>query len=423
VAHNRSGPTGVGDSRVATVRCFLGFQCCTCYRRGVEVTSAALERQVSAGRNVAIRIGIDLGGSDIKLGATNLSGDQILTPELVKCASLSQEGPQKTISQMIAGIESVLDKVSCSWSDLADVAVTVPCPCSADGLILNVPNLGTPETRHLWQVPFGDLLAEGIATSAGVAIPVFACNDANAAGQDEDFTRFGSSTSPRTTVFATTGTGLGGCIVVNGSVFFGLGQAAELGHMKIAVPAAYAERFAADPFPSCGCGAKQCVESRASLSGLVRRITWALSEQGQALIGKDLEVRGQKINSEVVTRLQELHRESAKRAAYEVRTFADQQKDPFCRWLLDDWAIMFGSMFASVAAVLHPDMFIIGGGLTEMSHEAKDWFIGTVKQAYGVVNKQGCFDSAPGNCEIQWSVSRDQGWRGAILMAMRARQQ
>lgn len=387
------------------------------------MTSAALERQVIAGRNVAIRIGIDLGGSDIKLGATNLNAEQILTTELIKCPSLTQEGPQKTISQMITGIQAALDHIGCDWADVADVAVTVPCPCSADGVILNVPNLGTPETKHLWQVPFGDLLAAGIAQTAGVPIPVFACNDANAAGQDEDFTRFGSSTSPRTTVFATTGTGLGGCIVVNGSVFFGLGQAAELGHMKIAVPAVYAERFSADPFPTCGCGAKQCVESRASLSGLVRRITWALSDDGLALIAKDLESRSQQINPQVVARLQELHKVSAKHAAYEVRTFADQQKDPYCRWLLDDWAIMFGAMFASVAAVLHPDMFIIGGGLTEISAEAKVWFIGTVKESYAAVNKQGCFDSTPGNCEIHWSVSRDQGWRGAILMAMRARQQ
>jgi glucokinase len=385
------------------------------------VTSAALEQQVIAGRNVAIRIGVDLGGSDIKLGATNLNAERILTPELVKCASLSHEGPQKTIRQIIAGIEAVLNKVGYSWSEIADVAVTVPCPCSADGLILNVPNLGTPETKHLWQVPFGELLAAEIKKTAEVTIPVFACNDANAAGQDEDFTRFGHSTAPRTTVFATTGTGLGGCIVVNGSVFFGLGQAAELGHMKIAVPAAYAERFSADPFPACGCGAKQCVEARASLSGLVRRITWALSEEGLALIGHDLASRGQRVNPEVVARLQELHKEGAKRAAYEVRTFADQQKDAFCRWLLDDWAIMFGALFASVAAVLHPDMFIIGGGLTEMSNEAKDWFLGTVKETYAAVNKQGCFDSAPGNCEIHWSVSRDQGWRGAILMAMRAK--
>lgn len=371
----------------------------------------------------SIRIGIDLGGSDVKFGATNLTAEKILLAELVKCASLSHEGPQKTISQMIGGIQAVLDKLDAQWANVADIAVTVPCPCSSDGLILNVPNLGTPETKHLWQVPFGELLADEISRTAGKKIPVFACNDANAAGQDEDFERFGSSsTSPRTTVFATTGTGLGGCIVANGSVFFGLGQAAELGHMKIAVPAAYADRFADDPFPTCGCGAKQCVESRASLSGLIRRITWALSDEGTAKIEKDLKSRGQSVNLEVVARLKELHKAGAKQAAYEVRTFADQQKDPFCRWLLDDWAIMFGALFASVAPVMHPDMFIIGGGLTEMSAEAKEWFIRVVKESYATINKQGCFDSQPGNCDIQWSVSRDQGWRGAILMAMRARE-
>ncbi|MDZ4658782.1 MAG: ROK family protein [Bythopirellula sp.] len=383
--------------------------------------TASLEKQAFDGRNPSIRIGVDLGGSDVKLGATNLSAEQILTPELVKCASLSQEGPQKTISQIIGGIQAVLAKVGSAWSDVADIAVTVPCPCSSDGLILNVPNLGTPETKHLWQVPFGDLLAAEVEKTAGRAIPVFACNDANAAGQDEDFTRFGHSTAPRTTVFATTGTGLGGCIVINGKVFFGLGQAGELGHMKIAPPAAYSARFAADPFPICGCGAKQCAESRASLSGLIRRITWALSDEGAAVIRQDLESRGQSIDPEVFASLQSLHKEGAKRAAYEVRTFADQRQDAFCRWLLDDWAIMFGAMFASVATVLHPDLFIIGGGLTEMSAEAKDWFLATVKESYATVNKQGCFDSASGNCDIQWSVSRDQGWRGAILMAMRAK--
>lgn len=372
------------------------------------------------GRDVAIRIGIDLGGSDVKLGATDLSAEKVLTPNLVKCASLTQDGPQKTIAQMIGGLRKVLEITGSEWADVADIAVTVPCPCSSDGLILNVPNLGTPETKHLWQVPFGDLLAAEVDKAAGVAIPVFACNDANAAGQDEDFERFGNSLAPRTTVFATTGTGLGGCIIADGRVFFGLGQAGELGHMKIAVPTAYADRFAADPHPKCGCGATQCVETRASLSGLMRRITWAMSEEGAAFIRSDLESHGQKLDSEVVAHLRELHKEGAKRAAYEVRTYADQKQDPFCRWLLDDWAIMFGAMFATVAAVVHPDLFIVGGGLTEMTAESKEWFLGTVKQAYAAVNKQSCFDSNPGNCDIQWSVSRDQGWRGAILMAMRA---
>jgi glucokinase len=384
------------------------------------LSTTSLHKEVIHGRSVCIRIGVDLGGSDVKLGATDLTGSKLLLPELVKCASLTQEGPQKTIGQIIYGLQAVLDLCGGNWNDIADIAVTVPCPCSSDGLILNVPNLGTPETKHLWQVPFGDLLAAEVEKTAGVAIPVFACNDANAAGQDEDFERFGISTQQRTTVFATTGTGLGGCIIANGSVFFGLGQAGELGHMKIAVPAACAERFAADPHPTCGCGAKQCVESRASLSGLIRRITWALSDEGAAAIRKDLESRGQKFNPEVFARLEELHKDGAKRAAYEVRTFADQHKDPFCRWLLDDWAIMFGALFATVAPVLHPDLFILGGGLTEMSVEAKEWFLRVVKESYAAINKQGCFDSQPGNCDIQWSVSRDQGWRGAILMAMRA---
>jgi len=392
-----------------------------------------LTRQTIAGREVCLRLGVDMGGSDIKFGATNLDAEQILLPELVKLPSLTQEGPEKTISQILIGIEAVLAELGATWSQVADVAATVPCLCSSEGVILEVTNLGTPETKHLWEVPFSDLLAEEIEKKAGYAIPVFACNDANAAGQDDDFIRYGLKTPEcknrgRTSVFITTGTGLGGCVIIDGSVFYGLGQAGELGHLKIAVPAAYANRYSADPNPACGCGGYQCVETRASLTGLIRRISWALSDEGVALIREELEAEGKQINLDVVATLQELYEIAPKRAAYEVRTHADTQQDAFCRWLLEDWAIMIGALFASIGPVLHPNLFVIGGGLTEMSDEARDWFLQVVRNVYDTTNAQRCFARRPhsekqaGNCEIVWSESADQGWRGAILMGMRAKQ-
>lgn len=390
------------------------------------MTLDTLTKQSLDGREVCLRIGVDMGGSDIKFGVTNLDADLILLPDLVKLPSLTQEGPRKTISQIITGIEAVLSELGATWNQVADIAVTVPCPCSAEGVILEVTNLGTPETKHLWELPFGDLLAEAVQDKAGCAIPVFACNDANAAGQDDDFLRYGHKSDARTSVFITTGTGLGGCVIANGSVFYGLGQAGELGHLKLAVPDAYANRYSADPNPPCGCGGHQCVETRASLTGLIRRITWALSDEGIALIREELKSEGRKYNPDTVAKLKELYEIAPKRAAYEVRSFADAHQDAFCRWLLEDWAIMIGALFASIAPVLHPNLFIIGGGLTEMSKESRNWFIQVVQKAYDNINAQRCFVSRPhsekrtGNCEITWSESADQGWRGAILMGMRA---
>ncbi len=391
------------------------------------MTLDTLARHIVDGREVCLRIGVDMGGNDIKFGATNLDADQILLSELVKLPSLTQEGPQKTISQILSGIEAVLAELGATWEQVADIAVTVPCLCSAEGVILEVTNLGTPETKHLWEVPFGELLAETIERKISSAIPVFACNDANAAGQDDDFIRYGlktpeSKNSGRTSIFITTGTGLGGCVITNGNIFFGRGQAGELGHLKLAIPAAYANRFSADPNPACGCGGFQCVETRASLTGLIRRITWALSEPGIALIRAELETAGKQFNPEVVAKLQSLCQEAPKRAAYEVRTFADAQQDAFCRWLLEDWAIMIGALFASIAPALHPNLFVIGGGLTEMSEEARDWFLQVVQRTYDETNAQRSYNSAPSNCEIAWSKSADQGWRGAILMGMRAKE-
>jgi predicted NBD/HSP70 family sugar kinase len=386
-------------------------------------------KTVSAGK-ARLRIGVDIGGNDIKLGATNVAADQIMLPDLVKRPSLTLEGPQPTIHQILDGIAAVLSRLGAAWTEVASIAVTVPCPCTADGVILEATNLGSAATKELWKRPFGKLLADAVRTASGYDIPVFACNDANAAGQDDDFERFGLDTRTRTSVFITTGTGLGGCVLVNGSVLFGRGQAGELGHVKPAVPAAYAERFADDVNPPCGCGARQCVEARASLTGLLRRLPWALSPAGAASIQKQLQTRGQEVSAEVLAQLRQLYQQSPQSAAYEVRTFADRPRDPFCRWLLEDWAIMIGALFANLAPVLHPDLFIIGGGLTELSAEARAWFIGIVRKVYGEVNGQACFNGqAPenldslGNCHIDWAVSQDQGWRGAILMAVRAEQQ
>ncbi|MEQ8209027.1 MAG: ROK family protein [Lacipirellulaceae bacterium] len=381
-----------------------------------------LKHETINGREVSLRIGVDMGGSDIKFGATDLDAGMILLPELVKLPSLSQQGPEKTISQIITGINAVLEELGAAWSQVATVAVTVPCPCSPDGVILEVTNLGTPETKHLWEVPFGDLLAEAVKAEASCAIPVFACNDANAAGQDDDFVRYGLSADPRTSLFITTGTGMGGCVIVNGSVHYGIGQAGELGHMKIAVPYAYANRFSAEPNPPCGCGGSQCVETRASLTGLIRRVTWALSDEGVALIRDELETEGREFNPDTVAKLKELYEVTPKRAAYEVRTFADAHEDAFCRWLLEDWAIMIGALFASLAPAFHPDLMVIGGGMTEISDQAKEWFLRVVHQSYDQTNAQRSFDRGEGNCEIVWSVSTDQGWRGAILMGIRAGQ-
>ena len=83
---------------------------------------------------------------------------------------------------------------------------------------------------------------------------------------------------------------------------------------------------------------------------------------------------------------------------------------------------MIGVLFANIAPILHPNLLVIGGGMTELSASAKDWFINIVRRAYSEVNGQPCFDSNTNDCEIAWSVSQDQGWRGAILMGIRAHQ-
>jgi glucokinase len=92
----------------------------------------------------------------------------------------------------------------------------------------------------------------------------------------------------------------------------------------------------------CGCGAIGCVEQFSSATGLVRMAKKALADET------------------VVTSLRELAEVTAKDvvdAAKAGDAVADQIFDKFCNYL--------GYSLAATAAVIDPEIFIIGGGVSK----------------------------------------------------------
>lgn len=171
---------------------------------------------------------------------------------------------------------------------------------------------------------------------SALGLPVSIENDANAAAWGEF--RFGAALEATNVVMVTVGTGIGGGIVVDGVLMHGaFGVAAELGHMRV-VPGGV----------RCGCGNRGCWEMYASGNALVRE-------------ARDLVNSG----SPLAARLVELCEGDPAALRGPDVTRAAVEGDPAAVELLADLGVWIGEGVASVAAILDPELVVLGGGVSE----------------------------------------------------------
>ena len=171
---------------------------------------------------------------------------------------------------------------------------------------------------------------------SALELPVTIENDANAAAWGEF--RFGAAADAGNMVMVTVGTGIGGGVVVDGVLMRGaFGVAAELGHMRV-VPGGI----------RCGCGNRGCWEMYASGTALVRE-------------AQELVVSG----SPLAARLGELCAGDPARLRGPDVTRAAAEGDPAAIELLGDLGVWIGEGLASVAAILDPELVVLGGGVSE----------------------------------------------------------
>jgi len=179
-------------------------------------------------------------------------------------------------------------------------------------------------------------LARKVSELVDLDVPVVVENDANAAGWAEF--RFGAGRDTTDMLMLTVGTGLGGAIVVGRELVRGRwGVAAEVGHMRVVPGGHY-----------CGCGHEGCWEQYASGSALVRdarAAVVALPHRAERLLelggGKPKGIKGPHI------------------------TQAAQEGDRLAVDLIAKLGRWIGEGAASVAALLDPEMIVVGGGVAD----------------------------------------------------------
>ncbi len=184
-----------------------------------------------------VRIGVDLGGTSAKIG-------------LVRAGVLerkAQIGNPHRLDECVDAIAAAVRDLTCGEPP-EFVGVGLPGVTNdAQRVILRAPNLAFLEHEEF-----------AFALERALGVPVRLENDANVAALGE--ARFGAGAHFQNFLLATLGTGVGGGIVLNGSLWRGPGgMAGEFGHICVG----HAE--------TCGCGATGCLEAVASARAMERR--------------------------------------------------------------------------------------------------------------------------------------------------------
>ncbi len=191
-------------------------------------------------------IGVDLGGTNVKVGLVDAGGNILAFDSRETLAHVSAEAP---VDQIAASIQVVLEKGGIGARDIVGVGIGTPGPLSAaKGTVLRAGNL-----PHWFNFP----LAAKVSGRVG-GKPTYIQNDATIFAYGEWWMGAGRGVDD---FFAITlGTGIGGGAMCGGRLLTGFNDnASEFGHTSIDYCGA-----------QCWCGQKGCIELYSSATGIVR---------------------------------------------------------------------------------------------------------------------------------------------------------
>lgn len=261
-------------------------------------------------------IGVDLGGTNVKIGIVSREG------KIIKRISLETKaagGPNSVISQIQKGIKEVLSK---NKLKIHGIGIGSPGIISTKkGIVEDPPNL-----------PGWGKVSLGKIIEKEFKIKTYVENDANAAAIGELI--FGAGKKFDAFVMVTLGTGVGGGIIIDKKLFRGqFGAAGEIGHMSISYNGL-----------QCNCGSFGCVETFVGNHYIVKRVQNELAQHKDSQIWQLIENDLTKLTPLVIDK-------------------ALQNNDEYAGQVVEQTGMYLGTGLASVANAFNIGTFIIGGGV------------------------------------------------------------
>ena len=263
-------------------------------------------------------IGIDLGGTNIAVGAVS-DGGEILTK--ASMPTLSGRGYKKIVKDMALLCKKVTEQAGGSMADVRAIGIGSPGTIdSENGIVVFAGNL------KMEKVPVAEELRKYFD------VPIHMENDANAAAYGEY--KAGALKGAQNAVAITLGTGIGSGIIIDGKIYAGNNYAAgEMGHMVIV----YDGR-------QCNCGRKGCWERYASATGLIITTKESMEQNKDSVMW---ELCGGDINK------------ASGRTAFD----AMRKGDEAGKQVVDHFINYLGCGLVNVINTFQPDILCIGGGI------------------------------------------------------------
>jgi glucokinase len=265
-------------------------------------------------------VGVDLGGTKVLAGVVS-ADNRILSR--AKRPTPAKEGGEAILRAIAEAATEALAVARLTPGEIAAVGVGSPGPLDSErGVILFSANMAV---RNF---PLGPDLSKMLG------VPVLVQNDVRVGGYGEF--RLGAGKGYQNLLAAFVGTGIGGCVIVDGKVVAGFtGNAGEIGHLCIKAKG-----------PRCGCGRRGCMEALASRTAIARRIGKAIRRGAPSVLKDTLSARPDKLKSRDLA------------SAYNAG-------DPLTAKEVHRAAHYLGVGLGSLMSVLGPEMVIVGGGVAE----------------------------------------------------------
>jgi len=263
-------------------------------------------------------IGVDLGGTNLRIGALAEEGRLL---EKVTLGARVKLGRDNILDEMCGAIQHLSGKYK-KEAELTGIGVGIPGIIDlSTGLVRESPNLpGWSDYPDL------DEIEKRLGTQ------VILENDANCHALGEKW--LGAAKDVDDMAILTLGTGVGGGIVLGGRIWHGMnGMAGEFGHMTV------------DPNgPLCGCGNRGCSEQYSSATAVMRMAREAIAT-GQA---------------PALAKAATSDPEFSSKAVYNLAI----QGDESARKIFEQVGRGLGIVIASLVNALNLSMYVVGGGVS-----------------------------------------------------------
>lgn len=267
--------------------------------------------------------GVDVGGTTVKMGYFDIEGNLI---EKWEIPTRTEDKGVNIIPDIAGSILVKLAQKDIDKKEVAGVGIGVPGPVKEDGTVLVAVNLGWDKRNTNEELE--DLLG----------IPVKTANDANVAALGEMWRGGGQGYDD--VVAVTLGTGVGGGVIIGGKVIAGSnGAGGEIGHIHLED----------NESEECGCKGHGCLEQYASATGVVRLAKKKLADSSKPSVLRDDEVTAKAVWDAV------------------------KADDELAKEVANIYGEYLGKGLAAVAAVVNPQVFVIGGGVSKAGRVVIDY--------------------------------------------------